>query len=106
MKKRILNTVLCAVLALALTASMAACGSAGKESTPDTQIQPEKTEAPVEVPQQESEPTDESTGKVPVYEGVIDGECGEAVVAELKAKILKLTTENDELRKRLSNNMF
>ena len=46
MKKRILNMVLCAVLALALTASMAACGGApGKESTPGTQTQPEKTEA-------------------------------------------------------------
>ncbi len=42
MKKRILNTILCAVLAAAVTASMAACGSAGKEST---QAQPEKTEA-------------------------------------------------------------
>lgn len=76
------------------------------ESRPVKDETPPMVEAPVEVPQQESEPTDESTGKVPVDEGVIDGECGEAVVAELKAKILKLTTENDELRKRLSNNMF
>ena len=45
MKKRILNMMLCAVLAAAMIASVAACGSApGKESTPGTGTQPEKTE--------------------------------------------------------------
>lgn len=76
------------------------------ESRPVKDKTPPMAEAPVEAPQQESEPTNESNGKAPVDDGVIDGECGEAVVAKLKAKILKLTTENDELRKKLSNNVF